>query len=437
MTEQHLAPANRAPIWLRALASIWLSFWFVFVYNGCNYVSSIRDDVGTCAYPWELDLFAFIPILIIPYWSIDFLYGLAPLLMKDRFMLRQHVKRITFGITVAGVFFLIFPLKLAFQRPEVHGWLAPFFSSLENFNNFYNCAPSLHIVLLTNLWAVYFRLIKGWMRYGMYLWFILIEASTLFCYQHHILTGQLLGLFCLWLFPEERFSKVKTDPENGVNCSPKISRVYGAGYLTMAVLAVLTWREGTVFLWPAGSLLILTAAYGGGGPILFRKHRGRQLLATRWLLNPYRWVAQQTANYFNREGPAYGELEPGLYIGRKLSNQEASEMEVNAVLDLTAEYDECDVLLEKNYLNIPILDLTCPSLRQLQEAVEFLEHNPNCYLHCSLGRGRTGAVAVAYLISKGHSYEDALEKVRAVRPNISLAHGLEDVLRRFGNSPKC
>jgi protein-tyrosine phosphatase/membrane-associated phospholipid phosphatase len=422
---------DKTTFWQRALASAWLSFCFVLVYNGCNYITSLRHDVETCAFAWEIDLFAFIPILIIPYWSIDLLFVLAPLFMKEKFLLGQHVKRITFGIFVSGVFFLLFPLELAFQRPDVDGWLAPFFSSLENFNNFYNCAPSLHIVLLTNLWAVYFRLTKGPLRYLMYVWFVLIEASTLFCYQHHIMdivTGQILGLICLWLFPSEPFVAEKTDLTNRINSSWAVAKLYGVGCLFLVVLSVVAWPTGMWFLWPAASLAVLTAAYAGGGPTLLRKHNGRQLLGTRWLLNPYRWVSQQTANYFNREGPAYAELEPGLFVGRRLTNAESGKLEVEAVLDLTAEYDECDLFLKKRYLNVPVLDLTCPSKEQLQKAVEFIQQNPNCYIHCSLGRGRAGLVAVAYLVSQGLSADEAIARVREVRPNLHLVEGYDEVL---------
>lgn len=151
----------------RLAVCAWLSFCFVFVYNGCNYLTSLRDDVGTCAFAWELDLFPFLPILIIPYWSIDLFFVAAPFVIPSRFLLRQHLKRVSFGIAVAGVFFLLFPLKLAFARPEVSGWLGPFFSSLENFHNFYNCAPSLHIVLRTCLWSIYVTPAKGLWRRGL------------------------------------------------------------------------------------------------------------------------------------------------------------------------------------------------------------------------------------------------------------------------------
>ena len=133
---------TRSKLWERAAVSAWLCFWFVFVYNGCNYLASLRPDVGTCAYDWEINFFPFIPILIIPYWSIDLFYGVAPFLIKDRFQLKQHLKRITFGIAVAGFFFLVFPLKLVTPAPPVLRGSAKLSKLLQLRPQSSHCAPN-------------------------------------------------------------------------------------------------------------------------------------------------------------------------------------------------------------------------------------------------------------------------------------------------------
>lgn len=431
MTEAVLKPS----FWQRAGTSAWLSFWFVFVYNGCNYLTSLRDDVGTCAFDWELTLFPFLPSFIIPYWSIDLLFVVAPFFVPNRYLLGQHLKRVSFGIAVAGVFFLLFPLKLAFTRPEVTGWQAPFFASLENFNNFYNCAPSLHIVLRTCLWSIYVTPARGLPRGLLAVWFACIGASTLLCWQHHIidvLTGQLLGLFCLWLFPSVPIPSVRTEVNQRSNASFRIARLYAMVCVLFTALAVAGWPETVPLLWPGVSFLLLTLAYLGGGPSLFRKVEGRQLPNSRWLLAPYRWIARLTARYFNAGHPAYAELRPGLFVGRALTQQEALELSCPAVLDLTAEYDEVPAFLCKEYKNIAILDLTLPSLEQLREGADFLRAHPQCYLHCSLGLGRTCLMAAAYLIAQeGLTVAQALEEVRKVRPRLRLAQGAEALLTRF------
>ena len=425
---------TRAKLWQQAAVSAWLSFWFVFVYNGCNYLASQRSEVGTCAYDWEINLFPFIPILIIPYWSIDLFYVVAPLLIKSRYELFQHLKRISFGIAVAGFFFLLFPLKLVTPAPPVEGWLKPFFDALGNFNNFYNCAPSLHIVLRTNLLMVYLPLCRGKWRRLLGTWFFLIGASVLFCYQHHVIdviTGQLLGLVCLWLFPSARFAAPLRDTGRHINSNPRVGRYYGAGAIILVIATVIGWPGSVLLLWPASALFVLAGAYLGGGPTWLRKHAGKQLLGTRLLLNPYRWGAALSALYFNSGKTPYRELRPGLLLGRRLNDTEAKEIDAEAVLDLTAEYDEVPEFLGRSYLNVPILDLTSPSVEQLQEAVEHIRGHSSCYVHCSLGRGRTGAVAAAYLVSEGMNLNEALSELKKVHPDLKLARGALEVLQEF------
>ncbi|MFA5505235.1 MAG: dual specificity protein phosphatase family protein [Vulcanimicrobiota bacterium] len=420
--------------WQQAAVSAWLCLWFVLVYNGCNYLASQREFVGTCAYDWELNLFPFLPILIIPYWSIDLFFVLAPFLIKQRFELGQHLKRVTFGIAVAGFFFLFFPLQLVTPAPPVQGWLQPFFGALENFNNFYNCAPSLHIVLRINLLMIYLPLCRGRWRWVLGAWFFLIGISTLFCYQHHlmdVITGQLLGLFCLWLFPSVRFQPPHRDPGQGINARPRIGYYYGATSGFLVLLTVAGWPESVLLLWPALALFVVAGAYLGGGPTWLRKDQGKQLPGARMLLAPYHWSAALSALYFNSGRKPYRELRPGILLGRRLAEAEAAEIDVEAVLDLTAEYEEAPSFLTKAYLNIPILDLTSPSLEQLQAAVGHIQGHSSCYIHCSLGRGRTATVAIAYLISQGSTLAEALDEVTRLQPELRLAPGAWEVLQQY------
>ena len=203
----------------------------------------------------------------------------------------------------------------------------------------------------------------------------------------------------------------------------------------MFIATVLGWPGSALLLWPALALAIMAGAYLGGGPTWLRKFQGKQLLGTRLLLNPYRWGAALSAVYFNSGKTPYRELRPGLLFGRRLTETEAKEVETEAVLDLTAEYDEVPDFLRRHYLNVPILDLTSPSLEQLREAVEHIRSHPSCYVHCSLGRGRTGAVAAAYLISEGGmALDDALAEIKGLQPDLKLARGAHEVLQGFADT---
>lgn len=75
------------------------------------------------------------------------------------------------------------------------------------------------------------------------------------------------------------------------------------------------------------------------------------------------------------------------------------------------------------YLHLPTVDNTPPSLPDLLKGTEFIEAEINnkgkVYIHCRQGLGRGPSMAIAYLIRKGVTYEDAFALVRSVRTFIN------------------
>lgn len=410
-----------------------LGLWFLLVYNGCNHLAAQRPQVGSLYFEWERH-YPFVPELIVPYWSMDLFFMLAPFLCATRFLLWQHTRRVFTGIAMAGVFFVLFPLQLAWPRPDVPGWMGKLFTSLEVWNNYYNCCPSLHIVLRTVVWEVFALVLTGWSRPIVAAWFFLITLSTLLCWQHYlidVLTGQLLGLLCLHLFPSASLPAPLVNRARGINSDGPLALRYGAGSLLALALAWAGWPYSLPLLWPALSLGLVSLAYAGCGPTFLRKWQGRQLGASAWLLAPYRWGAAAVHRRLTADHPAWVELAPGLYLGRRLNSAEARTMPAPAVLDLTAEFDETPELLERTYRNVAVLDLTAPSPAQLHEAVDFLVENPHCYVHCALGLGRTAMVGVAYLVRGGATLEQALARVRQICPRTRLRPAQQRVLEQF------
>lgn len=120
------------------------------------------------------------------------------------------------------------------------------------------------------------------------------------------------------------------------------------------------------------------------------------------------------------------EVVPGVWIGRKLNHREAAEavrLGVTAVLDLTAEFSEARPFLAATYRNVPILDLTAPTVELLQETTEFIrEHAAHgiVYVHCKIGYARSAAVVGAYLMASGKAKtaEKAIAMMRSVRPSL-------------------
>lgn len=86
-------------------------------------------------------------------------------------------------------------------------------------------------------------------------------------------------------------------------------------------------------------------------------------------------------------------------------------------------------------LNLPTSDFHAPSNEHLLKGVEFIhaqiEKKGKVYIHCRLGEGRGPTMVIAYLLSLGMSYEDALSSVKEVRPFIGLSRAQVEMLQAF------
>jgi membrane-associated phospholipid phosphatase len=182
-----------------------LSLLFMVVYGGCTWITAQRSDVGTWYYSWE-SFIPFVPLMIIPYMSINLFFVCGPFLCQSRNELRVLAQRITFAILVAGACFLLIPLRFSAARPQPSDWTGAIFGFLYTFDQPYNLFPSRHIAFRTILAALYAKHTKGVIRLASHAWFILIGFSTLLTYQHHfvdIVGGFVLATICFYLFREE------------------------------------------------------------------------------------------------------------------------------------------------------------------------------------------------------------------------------------------
>jgi protein-tyrosine phosphatase/membrane-associated phospholipid phosphatase len=415
-------------------AAVGLSALFLVVYSGTNWITSLRSDVGTWYYEWERWI-PFVPWMVIPYMSIDLFFFVCPFLCRRKTELKLLSSRIILAIVAAGGCFLLFPLQLVADAPPtdgVCGWIFDWFRSLDKP---YNLCPSLHIALRTILADTYARNLSGLLRLGSQVWFSLIGFSTLLTYQHHVVDvagGFILAGLCFYLYSHSRWRQPVT-PNYRV----------GVGYLILLVgvglLSAALWPLGAMGLWPAAGLALVVAAYWGTGPGIYRKHDGRIPLASRLLLGPILFGQYLSLLYYRRQCRPWDAVVPGVWIGRQLNERDARDARehgVTAVLDLTAEFSEAADFRSVIYENLPILDLTAPTPGQLREAVAFISRHSSSgtvLVHCKVGYSRSAAVVGAYLLAGKHcsSTDEALARLRAVRPSIVIRPEAEMALRNF------
>ncbi|HWM25126.1 MAG TPA: phosphatase PAP2/dual specificity phosphatase family protein [Chthoniobacterales bacterium] len=417
-------------------ASVGLSALFLIVYGWCNWITAQRPDVGTLYFEWER-LIPFVPLMIVPYMSIDLFFVAAPFLCRSDRELAAFSKRILAAIVVAGICFLLFPLRFAFGRPPASGWLGLVFDWFRAMDQPYNLLPSLHIAFRTILAQHYHRHTRGILRWASNFWFVLVGLSTLLTYQHHLMdvvAGFALGVCCIYFIRE-------FGPKLPVTENRRIGLYYAFGALILACLAVESWPWGALLLWPVMALLIVAAAYFGAGPGIFRKENGRLHWSARLVLGPCLLGQHASLLYYRRQCRAWDEVTPRVWIGRTLNRGEAAaavRLGVTAVLDLTAEFSEAAPFRALRYRNIPILDLTAPSIEQLREMASFIDEESKhgiVYIHCKIGYSRTAGAAAAYLIQTGRasSVPEAIDLLRRVRPTIVVRTEVVAVLSDFAN----
>ena len=238
-----------------AISSAMLSTLFLVVYGACNQLTALRTDVGTIAFAWERFI-PFVPLMIVPYMSIDLFFVLAPFLCSSDAERRLLQRRITLAVLVAAACFLLFPLKFAFERPSATGVLGTLFDWFRAMDPPFNLAPSLHIALRTVLAAFYHRHTRGVLRAAMHVWFSLIGFSTLLVWQHHLMdvvTGFILGSWCVFAFPE-------APAPRDVTPNRRVALYYAMGSMLAIFLAWLLRPWGVLLLWPAFALGLAAAA---------------------------------------------------------------------------------------------------------------------------------------------------------------------------------
>ncbi len=420
--------------WKKAGVAAGLSLYFLLVYGLCNWITSLRHGVGTFRFAWERHI-PFVPLMILPYMSIDLFFVAAPWFCAGRADLRTLGWRILAAITFAGLFFLLFPFRVGFVAPQVHGFLGLIFNKFRGMDKPYNEFPSLHIALLFILADLYLRRFAGAARAILAGWFALIGLSAVLTYQHQVMDvagGAILGVFCLHLIQNRPLSRSTTG-------NWRVFAYYFCGAAVCMALAV-AWRPWSLLLfYPAASLALVAAGYAGFGAGIFRKRRGRLPWTTWATLWPVLLAQRLSLRYYALQSDAWSVLPGGLYFGRKLTRAEARQAVaagVVAVVDLCGEFAEPRALRDIAYQQMRVLDLTAPTLRQQQRAVHFIEcqlKRGGVLVHCKAGYSRTAAIAGAYLLHSGRvtTAADALAMLQAARPRIVVRPEARRAIQRY------
>ncbi|CNH37927.1 phosphatase PAP2/dual specificity phosphatase family protein [Yersinia pekkanenii] len=407
---------RRAVLWLLLLAPL-----FFISYGQVNHFTASRFGVGSVVYGWEQQI-PFLPWTIVPYWSIDLLYGLSLFICTSVREQTRHALRLVMASLVACLGFLLFPLKFSFVRPITDGPFGWLFQQLELFDLPYNQAPSLHIMLTWLLWLRFWPHCKGRWRGLMSGWFALIAVSVLTTWQHHmidIITGVAAGVVVSYLIP------IKGGWRWQSPCRPSLTLALGYGCGAILAGGLAWWASGSwnLLWWLALSLLAVAAGYTGWGVAVFQKEAdGRVSPSALLLLWPYRLGARLSMYWFTRRLAQAIAVAPGVYIG----SYPRTALSQASVLDVTAEFSRSRYSRNKPYLCCPLMDLVVPDQQQLAQAVGALNQlhrqHGTVLVHCALGMSRSALVIAAWLLEQGWVTTPvaAAEFIRQCRPQVVL-----------------
>ncbi len=397
-------PYPRAAVWLALLGS-----FFFISYNAANGYAASLEYVPSIYFHWERQ-FPFMAWTILPYWSCDLLYAFSFALCRTRQELDRHAWRLLAIQIFSVTCFVLFPLRMSFERPPIDGLAGWLFGTLASFDKPFNQAPSLHVSIAVILWLCYRRVLTGWARRIAAAWLILVAISSWTTYQHHFIDlplGLWAALLVVAAIPERSFADASR---------PKLSALYLSAASALVCVAFF-WR-GPMWaaLWPAFSLSMVACAYWAGDPAWLSKRNG---CIAFWMW-PYTLCAWINSRCWTRGQEPWQHLADGVWIGRA----PAPGAGFATVIDLTAE------MPVRARFNIQVLDLTVPNSSQMQAAVSAItEAERPALVCCALGFSRSATVAAAWLMAAGHadSAEKAIATVRRVRPHIVLG---EEALQR-------
>tara|TARA_Y100001951_G_scaffold77710_2_gene65071 strand:- start:2004 stop:3341 length:1338 start_codon:yes stop_codon:yes gene_type:complete len=411
---------KRGVLWLLLLGPL-----FFASYGFANWFTGQRDDVGSLVFAWETQVPLW-PWTIVPYWSIDLLYGLSFLLPACRREMDRHALRLLAAQVICVACFLLWPLRFTFERPPLEGTFGMLFDLLMGFDKPFNQAPSLHITLLVIIWAMFANHTRGPLWRGLlHLWMGLIGLSVLTTWQHHFIdvpTGLLAGFFCLWLLPLQgrtplQHMRLANDPRHW-----RLALRYSLGALLCSALAVNLGGAWLWLLWPSVSLAMVALNYLLFGAAGFQKQaNGRLSPAATALLGPYLLAAWINSRLWTYRQPAPSLVVDGIHLGRLPA---AGDLDGYAALvDLCAELPAVPGTLA--YCSLPALDLVAPdaaTCRDAAEAIERLRHQGPLLVCCALGYSRSATAVAAWLLHSGRcgDVHSAVELIRQARPQVVL-----------------
>ncbi len=113
------------------------------------------------------------------------------------------------------------------------------------------------------------------------------------------------------------------------------------------------------------------------------------------------------------------------------------EMGITLLVSLTLNTPDLKLMKSESVrsLHYPVKDFHAPTIDQLNkfclETEKEISAGGRVAVHCYAGKGRTGTFLAAYLVYKGSGSDEAIKKIRDLRPGSIETEEQADVVRKF------
>ncbi len=417
MTETRFdsAPTARPLFKERLLWLLLAGGFFLLSYGASNQISALTGPHRSLAMPWESAV-PFVPWLVVPYLSSDLLFVVAFAVPRQRQELQRFALRCGLAVAISCAFFLLWPLEVGFERPEMSGWPVWFFDAL-SFDLPYNQFPSLHISLGFLCWQAIDTRCRGLAKIVNAAWFTLIAASTLLVYQHQaidLLGGGAVAWLVCRVIPDHK--PLNFVSPRHLHMAFRYLLVAGGAILAAFALPAI-WP---VLVWIGVSLLFVAANYALGRNEFLHKRGGHGPVT--WLIyGPYLIGSWVNWLYWRARLPAMNHVADGVWIGGRPSRQawgSGDSGRFAAVIDLAPELSAV-AADAPGYRHLPLQDIAIPAPAALDRAARAIDagvRQGEVYVHCALGLSRSVLAVCAWLMLRGHSAEEALAVIDRARP---------------------